>query len=164
MEKRRIGVKKIIEKINEEQMKKKLPRFHVGDTVKVQVKIVEGDKERLQAYSGTVISKTGAGINASIRVRRISFGEGVERVFLLHSPRIDKIEVTKIGDVRRAKLYYLRDRVGKHGRVQQKRLVVEGETIPAPSQQDTAGDEKAGIPAEIHAVAASAAAEDLKKP
>ena len=146
MEKEGDVVKKIIEKINQEQMKKKLPNVRIGDTVKVQVKIVEGDKERLQAYSGTVIAKKGAGINASICVRRISFGEGVERVFLMHSPRIEKIEVTKIGDVRRAKLYYLRDRVGKHGKVAEKRRVeVEGEkeaaVVPAP-----VGEEKAESP------------------
>ncbi len=132
-------MKKIIEKINQEQMKKKLPNFRVGDTVKVHVKIIEGDKERLQAYSGTVISRTGSGINAAIRVRRISFGEGVERVFLVHSPRIEKIEVTKIGDVRRAKLYYLRDRIGKHGKVAEKRRVlVEGEPTAAELAQQQA--------------------------
>lgn len=140
-------MKKIIEKINEEQMKKKLPNFRVGDTVKVQVKIVEGEKERLQAYSGTVISKQGSGINTAICVRRISFGEGVERVFLVHSPRIDKIEVTKVGDVRRAKLYYLRERVGKHGKIKEKkRLLVEGETLTPPVTE--APVEKAAAPAE----------------
>ena len=157
-------MKKIIEKINEEQMKKKLPNFHVGDTVKVQVRIIEGEKERLQAYAGTVISKTGSGINASIRVRRVSFGEGVERVFLLHSPRIDKIEVTKMGDVRRAKLYYLRDRIGKHGKVQQKRVLVEGEIVVPLPPPNPVVDEKAGASAEAPAAAVSAAAEVSKKP
>ena len=151
-------MKKIIEKIDQEQMKKKLPNVRVGDTVRVNVKIIEGDKERLQAYTGTVIAKKGAGINASICVRRISFGEGVERVFLIHSPRIDKIEVTKIGDVRRAKLYYLRDRVGKHGKIQERRqLIVEGETAePAASTTE----EKAQQPADAVVTASSAVAQE----
>ena len=156
-------MKKIIEQINQDQMKKKQPNLRVGDTVKVQVKIVEGDKERLQAYSGTVIAKTGSGINATIRVRRISFGEGVERIFLVHSPRIEKIEVTKIGDVRRAKLYYLRDRVGKHSKVAQKRkLLIEGETLMAPAVVETAPAASAQ-PASPEAVTASAALAHSKK-
>ncbi len=145
-------------------MKKKLPNVRVGDTVKVHVKIIEGEKERLQAYAGTVIAKKGAGINASIRVRRISFGEGVERVFLVHSPRIDKIEVTKIGDVRRAKLYYLRDRVGKYGKVAEKRrLIIEGESeIPPQAQTDEAA-EKAQQQAAATVAATSAPAVETPK-
>ncbi len=156
-------MKKIIEQINQEQMKKKLPNFRIGDTVKVQVKIVEGDKERIQAYSGTVIARTGSGINTTIRVRRISFGEGVERIFLVHSPRIDKIEVTKIGDVRRSKLYYLRDRIGKKGKVAQKRrLLVEGE--PAVVVPDQAADALAQMQTPApEAMAVSAAAQEAKK-
>ncbi len=111
-------------------------------------------KERLQAYSGTVISKQGSGINASIRVRRISFGEGVERVFLVHSPRIEKIEVTKIGDVRRAKLYYLRDRMGRKTRVLKQKLMIEGEILePEPIleqvQEPVTGDNKDALPAPL---------------
>jgi large subunit ribosomal protein L19 len=97
-----------------------IPDFFVGDTVRVHVLIVEGGKERIQVFSGTVIARDGGGINETFTVRRISYGQGVERVFPLHSPRIAKIEVEMRGDVRRAKLYYLRDRIGKAARVREK--------------------------------------------
>jgi large subunit ribosomal protein L19 len=103
----------IIEKIEGEQMKKDHPAFRVGDTVKVHTRVIEGDKERVQIYSGIVIGRKGTGLNANFTVRRVSYGEGVERVFPLHSPRIAKIEIERRGDVRRAKLNYLRDRKGK---------------------------------------------------
>lgn len=94
-----------------------IPDFDPGDTVKVNVKVVEGTRERIQAYEGVCIAKKGEGINASFTVRKISYGEGVERVFPLHSPRIASLEVIRRGDVRRAKLYYLRDRRGKSARI-----------------------------------------------
>ena len=97
-----------------------IPDFFVGDTVRVHVLIVEGGKERIQVFSGTVIARDGGGVNETFTVRRISYGQGVERVFPLHSPRIAKIEVEMRGDVRRAKLYYLRDRIGKAARVREK--------------------------------------------
>jgi large subunit ribosomal protein L19 len=100
-------------KIESEQFRKDDPKFNVGDTVRVHTKVVEGDKERIQIFSGVVIGKRGTGINETFSVRRISYGEGVERIFPLHSPRVDKIEVERHGDVRRAKLTYLRKRVGK---------------------------------------------------
>jgi len=103
----------IIEKIESEQFKTDRPAFNVGDTVKVHTRVVEGDKERTQIYSGIVIGKGGTGINSSFTVRRVSYGEGVERVFPLHSPRIAKIEIERKGAVRRAKLNYLRKRKGK---------------------------------------------------
>jgi len=103
----------IIEKIEGEQLKKDIPTFNVGDTVKVHTRVIEGDKERVQVYSGIVIGRKGTGINSSFTVRRVSYGEGVERVFPLHSPRIAKIEIERQGDVRRAKLNYLRNRKGK---------------------------------------------------
>jgi large subunit ribosomal protein L19 len=96
--------------------------FRPGDTVKVMVKVVEGEKERLQAFEGVVIRKRGGGTGASFTVRRISYGVGVERTFPLHSPRIDKIQVTKRAMVRRSKLYYLRDLVGKAARLKEKRV------------------------------------------
>jgi len=104
---------KIIEAIEKEQFRKDVTNFRVGDTVRVHTKVVEGDKERIQVYSGIVIARKGTGLNASFTVRRMSYGEGVERVFPLHSPRIAKIEVEKQGAVRRARLHYLRDRTGK---------------------------------------------------
>jgi large subunit ribosomal protein L19 len=111
----------IIEQLNKEQYEKLTakthPEFTHGDTVKVWVKIREGDKERLQAYEGVVIARSGAGIMESFTVRKISYGEGVERVFPVLSPNIDRVEVVKRGKVRRAKLYYLRDRRGKAARI-----------------------------------------------
>ena len=108
----------IIEKENE---KKDLPVINPGDTVKVYVKVTEGNKERLQAFEGVVIAKRHGSIRESIVVRRISFGVGVERVFPLHSPKIDKIEIVRKGKVRRAKLYYLRNLTGKKAKIKEKR-------------------------------------------
>ena len=102
----------IIRTLEQEQMRKDLPEFSVGDTVRVFVKVVEGSRERLQAFEGTVIQRNGGGISETFTVRRISYGVGVERTFPLHSPRIDRIEVVRKGKVRRAKLFYLRDRIG----------------------------------------------------
>jgi len=101
------------EKIESEQYRKDKAEFGVGDSVRVHTKVVEGDKERIQIFSGVVIGKRGRGLNETFTVRRISYGEGVERVFPLHSPRVDKIEVERAGSVRRAKLTYLRKRLGK---------------------------------------------------
>ncbi len=103
----------IINKIEKEQMKDEVADFNVGDTVKVHTRVVEGGKERIQIFAGIVIAKRGSGVNEAFTVRKISYGEGVERVFPVHTPRIAKIEVTNRGKVRRAKLHYLRDRVGK---------------------------------------------------
>ena len=101
------------DKIESEQYRKDPAIFAVGDSVKVHTKVVEGDKERIQIFSGVVIGRRGHGLNETFSVRRISYGEGVERVFPLHSPRVDKIEVERHGSVRRAKLTYLRKRIGK---------------------------------------------------
>src|SRR2546421_8799564 len=103
----------LFEKIEAEQFRKEPLRFNVGDTVRVHTKVIEGDKERIQIFAGVVIGRRGRGLNSSFTVRRISYGEGVERVFPEHSPRIEKIEVERAGSVRRAKLTYLRKRVGK---------------------------------------------------
>src|SRR5438477_12390889 len=103
----------LLDKIESEQFRKVPAEFSVGDTVRVHTKVVEGDKERIQIFSGVVIGKRGRGLNEMFTVRRISYGEGVERVFPVHSPRVDKIEVERKGSVRRAKLTYLRKRIGK---------------------------------------------------
>jgi large subunit ribosomal protein L19 len=103
----------IINKIESEQLKQDIVDFNVGDTVKVHTRVVEGGKERIQLFAGIVLARRGSGVNASFTVRKISYGEGVERVFPVHTPRIAKIEVTHRGKVRRAKLHYLRERVGK---------------------------------------------------
>ena len=99
--------------ISESSMKKEVPAFNVGDTIKVHTRVIEGGKERIQIFQGIVIAKRGSGINEAFTVRKISYGEGVERVFPLHTPRIAKIEVVNRGKVRRAKLHYLRGRIGK---------------------------------------------------
>lgn len=103
----------LLKKIESEQFRKDSPAFNVGDSVRVHTKVVEGEKERIQVFSGVVIGKRGTGLNETFTVRRISYGEGVERIFPFHSPRVDKIEVDRHGAVRRAKLTYLRKRIGK---------------------------------------------------
>jgi large subunit ribosomal protein L19 len=110
----------LIRSLEAEQMKSDLPILHVGDTVRVGVKIREGDKERTQPYEGVIFAKGSAGVTANITVRRVFQNVGVERVFLMHSPRIESIKVLRRGRVRRAKLYYLRDRVGKATRLKQR--------------------------------------------
>ena len=110
----------IIDQLETEQLRTDIPEFHPGDTVRVEVKVVEGDKSRLQAFEGNVIAMRNRGLNSSFTVRKISSGEGVERVFQTHSPLIASVKVTRRGDVRRAKLYYLRDRTGKAARIREK--------------------------------------------
>ncbi len=109
----------IIEQINKENVKSEVPSFNVGDTVRVSVKVIEGTRERIQAYEGIVIAKRGGGISETFTVRRISFGVGVERTFPLHSPKVTDIKVVKKGAVRRAKLYYLRGLTGKAAKVKE---------------------------------------------
>ncbi|MBT8090155.1 MAG: 50S ribosomal protein L19 [Gammaproteobacteria bacterium] len=111
---------KIIEAIENEQMGKEIPNFAPGDTIVVQVKVKEGERERLQAFEGIVIAKRNRGLNSSFTVRKISHGEGVERVFQTYSPVVDSVAVKRRGDVRRAKLYYLRGRTGKAARIKEK--------------------------------------------
>jgi large subunit ribosomal protein L19 len=111
----------LVDVIEKESVKDDVANFRVGDTVRVFVKVVEGSKERLQAFEGTVIARKHGSIRESFTVRKISFGIGVERIFPLHSPRIDHIEVARSGNVARAKLYYLRERTGKSAKVKQKR-------------------------------------------
>ncbi len=103
----------IIKSIEHEQLKNKIPELRVGNTVRVHVKIKEGNKERIQVFEGIIIKKQGGGVNATFTVRKISYGVGVEKTFLVHSPLVEKVEVVRVGKARRAKLYYLRDRVGK---------------------------------------------------
>ena len=110
----------IIQTLEQEQMTRKVPDFKPGDTVEVQGKVVEGDRERTQAYEGTVIAISRRGFNSSFTVRKISHGEGVERTFLTYSPAISEINIKRRGNVRRAKLYYLRDRAGKSARIEEK--------------------------------------------
>lgn len=114
------GKKTLIQELEQAQMKADLPEFGAGDTVTVQVKVKEGNRERLQAFQGVVIARRNRGLNSAFTVRKVSHGVGVERVFQLHSPLIDSIEVVRRGDVRRAKLYFLRERSGKSARIKEK--------------------------------------------
>jgi large subunit ribosomal protein L19 len=111
----------IIKMVEQDYLKTEIPPFRPGDSVKVYVKVVEGSRERTQVFEGTVIRKRGAGLGATFTVRRISYGVGVERTFPLHSPRLDKIEIMRRGRIRRARLYYLRDRVGKAARIKERK-------------------------------------------
>ena len=111
----------IVDKIRKDQVKEERHQFGVGDTIRIHVKIVEGDNERIQQFQGVVIARRGSGIEETFTVRRVQAGQGVERVFPINSPRIAKIEVIRRGDVRRAKLYYLRDKIGRDARVKELR-------------------------------------------
>src|SRR5438128_9958349 len=111
----------VIDSLERAQLRDGIPRFKAGDTVRVHFRVIEGQRQRIQVFEGIVIKRQGAGVNESFTVRKQSFGVGVERTFPLHSPKIDKIEVAAIGDVNRAKLYYLREKVGKKARVRELR-------------------------------------------
>lgn len=110
----------IIKSIEHEQMKNKIPELRVGNTVKVHVRVKEGNRERIQVFEGTIIKVQGGGVNQTFTVRRIASGVGVEKTFLVHSPAVEKVEVTRVGKARRAKLFYLRDRVGKSAKTKEK--------------------------------------------
>lgn len=111
----------LTDSVEQSQLRADIPDFAPGDTVKVHVKVIEGNRERVQVFQGVVIARRGSGAGESFKVRKLSFGVGVERTFPLHSPNIEKIEMVTRGDVRRAKLYYLRDRVGKSAKIKEKR-------------------------------------------
>ena len=132
----------------EQQLKKDIPVFKAGDTVRVAVKVVEGDNERVQLFDGVVVARRGSGISGSFTVRKISFGVGVERIFPIHSPRIEKIEVLKFGKVRRAKLNYLKSLSGKAARLQEKAKVIPGaETVAETVTEETVAPAKVETPA-----------------
>ena len=149
----------IIEKVEKEQIEnlqsgKKNPHFNAGDTIKVDVKVIEGTRERIQAFEGVCIARSGKGVNQSFTVRKISYGEGVERVFPLFSPKVASITILKKGKVRRAKLYYLRDRRGKAARIVEKIEVKNKDNqkkelqVPKSSKQKSVLEEEKNIPAE----------------
>ena len=130
----------IIKSIEHEQLKNKIPDLRIGDTVRVHVKIKEGNRERIQVFEGIIIKKQGGGVNATFTVRKISYGVGVEKTFLIHSPLVEKVEVVRVGKARRAKLYYLRDRIGKASktkemvgaRIENKEIVVKEDLAEEP--------------------------------
>ena len=119
----------LIKTVEENYLKKSLPDFRVGDTVKVYSKVQEGEKERLQIFDGVIIRKRGSGTGATFTVRKISYGIGVERIFPLHSPSVDRIEIVTRGRVRRARLYYLRDKIGKGTKIKRRTVVIPEEGI-----------------------------------
>ncbi len=128
----------IIQQLEKAQLKEGIPSFRVGDTIRVHAKVVEGDKERIQVFEGVVIGRQGTAAREVIRVRKLSYGVGVERLFPLHSPMIDKIELAKEGKVRRAKLYFLRDLRGKAARIKEKERAlasIAGATQETPAEQ-----------------------------
>ena len=132
----------ILKSIEHEQLKNKIPELRVGNTVRVHVRIKEGNKERIQVFEGIIIKKQGGGVNETFTVRKISYGVGVEKTFLVHSPLVEKVEVVRVGKARRAKLYYLRDRVGKAAktkekvgaRIETKEIVVKEEVVPGEAE------------------------------
>ena len=141
----------ILKSIEHEQMKNKIPELKIGNTVRVHVRVKEGNRERIQVFEGIIIKKQGGGVNATFTVRKISYGVGVEKTFLVHSPRIEKIEVTRVGRARRAKLYYLRDRVGKAAktkeqvgaRIETREITVKEAVVPVEGEPETVEVEKA---------------------
>ena len=124
----------MLDKIEKEQFRKEPLKFNVGDTVRVHTRVVEGDKERIQVFAGVVIGRRGHGMNEMFTVRRISYGEGVERIFPVHSPRVERIEVERAGNVRRAKLTYLRKRVGKGATLVKEKEKQVAEAAPAETK------------------------------
>ena len=158
----------IIKSIEHEQLKNKIPELRIGDTVKVHAKVKEGNRERIQVFEGIIIKKQGGGVNETFTVRRISYGVGVEKTFLVHSPNVEKVEVTRVGKARRAKLYYLRDRVGKAAktkekvgaRIETKEIVVKEEIVPGENE---AVEEVVPVTAEEVKAEETTTVEEVKK-
>ncbi len=137
----------VIQQLEKEQQKKKTPALRAGDTVRVHAKVVEGTRERIQVFEGTVIRVTGGGLRQNFTVRRVTHGVGVERTFMVHSPRIDKIDVLRHGDVRQGRLYYLRGKVGREARIRERRRLVP-ETQDDSAAEPEAVEEEAAEGAE----------------
>jgi large subunit ribosomal protein L19 len=128
----------VIQQLEREQQKKKTPALRAGDTVRVHAKVVEGTRERIQVFEGTVIRVTGGGLRQNFTVRRVTHGVGVERTFMVHSPRIDKIDVLRHGDVRQGRLYYLRGKVGREARIRERRQLIAEATEAEEPEGETA--------------------------
>ena len=172
----------ILKSIEHEQLKNKIPELKIGNTVRVHVRIKEGNKERIQVFEGIIIKKQGGGVNETFTVRRISYGVGVEKTFLVHSPMVEKVELVRVGKARRAKLYYLRDRVGKAAktkekvgaRIENREIVIKEEVVPGENtaEQEATAEEVAEAVAADNAIKAEeakkaaekAAAEETAKP
>ena len=141
----------ILKSIEHEQLKNKIPELKIGNTVRVHVRIKEGNKERIQVFEGIIIKKQGGGVNSTFTVRRISYGVGVEKTFLVHSPMVEKVELVRVGKARRAKLYYLRDRIGKAAktkekvgaRIENREIIIKEEVVPGESEVEEEVTEEA---------------------
>ncbi len=166
----------IIKSIEHEQLKNKIPELKVGNTVKVHVRIKEGNKERIQVFEGIIIKKQGGGLNETFTVRKTSYGVGVEKTFLIHSPLVEKVELVRVGKARRAKLYYLRDRVGKAAktkelvgaRIEDKEIVVKEDLVEEPVEEvaetvETPATEEVIAPVEEAKAEATTAVEEKKE-
>ena len=163
----------IIKSIEHEQMKNKIPALKVGDTVKVHQRIKEGNRERIQVFEGIIIKKQGGGVNATFTVRRVAYGVGVEKTFLVHSPMVEKVELVRVGKARRAKLYYLRDRLGKSAktkeaigaRIEDKEITIKEDIVEAPVVEEVANEEVAAVetPVETTEEVAAPAVEEVKE-
>jgi large subunit ribosomal protein L19 len=155
----------IIESIEQRQLRQNLPRFKAGDTVRVHFQVIEGQRRRVQVFEGIVIKRQGSGSRETFTVRKQSFGVGVERTFPVHSPKIEKIEVAAIGDVKRAKLYYLREKVGKKARVRELRPAPRAKSVEATAEAPTVTEpadlEAAEEPVDEELVAAEEVAEEV---
>ena len=157
----------ILKSIEHEQLKNRIPQLNIGDTVRVHVRIKEGNKERIQVFEGIIIKKQGGGVNATFTVRRISYGVGVEKTFLVHSPMVEKVEVVRVGKARRAKLYYLRDRVGKSAktkekvgaRIETREIIVKEEIVPGENEVAEVATEES-VQEAVEAVKAEEAAKE----
>ena len=155
----------VIKSIEHEQLKNKIPVLDVGNTVRVHVKVKEGNRERIQVFEGIIIKKQGGGLNETFTVRKISYGVGVEKTFLVHSPMVEKVEVVRVGKARRAKLYYLRDRIGKASktkeklgaRIENKEIVLKEELVEEPVVETVEAVEEVATPVE------EKAAEEVKE-
>ena len=164
----------IIKSIEHEQLKNKIPDLKVGNTVKVHARIKEGNKERIQVFEGTIIKVQGSGVNKTFTVRKISYGVGVEKTFLIHSPLVEKVELVRVGHARRAKIFYLRDRVGKSAktkevvgaRIEDKEIEIKGlepEAVEAPAQAEEVATEEV-VETPVEEVTEVAAEEVLETP
>jgi len=131
----------VIQQLEKEQQKQKVPALRAGDTVRVHAKVVEGTRERIQVFEGTVIRVTGGGLRQNFTVRRVTHGVGVERTFMVHSPRIDKIDVLRHGDVRQGRLYYLRGKVGRGARIRERRRLIAEDAEPEEAEQGAESEE-----------------------
>jgi len=163
----------ILKSIEHEQLKNKIPELKIGNTVRVHVRIKEGNKERIQVFEGIIIKKQGGGVNETFTVRRISYGVGVEKTFLVHSPMVEKVELVRVGKARRAKLYYLRDRVGKAAktkekvgaRIENREIVIKEEVVPGENtvEQEATAEEVAEAVAADNAIKAEEAKKAAEK-